>query len=33
MNLENIGYTPNNDNYLTIQQVDNLRTVSHEYCI
>ena len=24
MNLENIGYTPNNDNYLTIQQVDNL---------
>ena len=24
MNLENIGYTPNNDKYLTIQQVDNL---------
>ena len=24
MNLENIGYTPNNENYLTIQQVDNL---------
>ena len=24
MNLENIGYTPKNENYLTIQQVDNL---------